>query len=453
MAPAMNIPFLAPTADSSDPEHGYRQMDEIDEQINEVRDMLKSHGEMAVTELCYAALEHAADSITHADQKVIAVFETVRAMDKQQWSTVLQQSRHVAQEVKKWMMANPCKTSLLVIGLGGTACKKTTISNFMKGASRGFIEWGNTATIPERFFGFVGLMVIRLGISTLVPPTSPGFGIILQAATPEAEKWTAMPMFLAASTVAGAVPYVMDKTIQGLGHGDFAFTRFMKRFVDEWPLTCWTGPAMKKVFETAGGGKMGASVAVIVAHAAPFMGAQTTNMQRYFLPHPLDTIISQPFGMSEDLLLMAFAEGASNPILASVSLTVLIVAFNLLHTIVFSRPRDSKALATSSAPQRFTRWPSLADILATILWLLKTSKGAILNAIIGVFMAYELCIASSSEGSKSSATGRLMLVTLQLLLQLFAVPTMLSVAEKCASDAADAKLPTLLGGHQTAVKH
>jgi len=449
----MNIPFLAPTADSSDPEHGYRQMDEIDEQINEVRDMLKSHGEMAVTELCYAALEHAADSITHADQKVIAVFETVRAMDKQQWSTVLQQSRHVAQEVKKWMMANPCKTSLLVIGLGGTACKKTTISNFMKGASRGFIEWGNTATIPERFLGFVGLMVVRLGISTLVPPTSPGFGIILQAATPEAEKWTAMPMFLAASTVAGAVPYVMDKTIQGLGHGDFAFTRFMKRFVDEWPLTCWTGPAMKKVFETAGGGKMGASVAVIVAHAAPFMGAQTTNMQRYFLPHPLDTIISQPFGMSEDLLLMAFAEGASNPILASVSLTVLIVAFNLLHTIVFSRPRDSKALATSSAPQRFTRWPSLADILATILWLLKTSKGAILNAIIGVFMAYELCIASSSEGSKSSATGRLMLVTLQLLLQLFAVPTMLSVAEKCASDAADAKLPTLLGGHQTAVKH
>lgn len=93
---------------------------------------------------------------------------------------------------------------------------------------------------------------------------------------------------------------------------------------------------------------MGAALAVIFAHAAPFMGAQTTIMQRYFLPHPLDTIISQPFGMSEDLISMGMAEASSNPVLASVSLTVLIVGFNLAQFVLFSRIRDWKAFATAN---------------------------------------------------------------------------------------------------------
>merc|ERR1719189_547743 len=83
-------------------------------------------------------------------------------------------------------------------------------------------------------------------------------------------------------------------------------------------------------------GKLGASVAVIVGHAAPFMGAQTTIMQRFFLPHPLDTIVSQPFGMTEDLVSMAMAEATSNPVLASASLTILIVSFNLACGLIFT---------------------------------------------------------------------------------------------------------------------
>ena len=82
--------------------------------------------------------------------------------------------------------------------------------------------------------------------------------------------------------------------------------------------------------------KLGASFAVIVGHVAPFMGAQTTIMQRYFLPHPADTIASQPFGMTEDLVSMALAEATSNPVLASWSLTVLIVFFNLARGLIFS---------------------------------------------------------------------------------------------------------------------
>merc|ERR1719281_1753855 len=111
----------------------------------------------------------------------------------------------------------------------------------------------------------------------------------------------------------------------------------MKRFSEVWPLTCWSFPLMSKIFMGVGGGKTGATLAIIFAHAAPFMGAQTTNMQRYFLPHPLDTIISQPFGMSEDLVAMAMAEALSDPQLASVSLSFLMVAFNLLQYLVFSK--------------------------------------------------------------------------------------------------------------------
>merc|ERR1719433_2383801 len=83
-------------------------------------------------------------------------------------------------------------------------------------------------------------------------------------------------------------------------------------------------------------GKLGAAFAVVVAHVVPFMGAQTTIMQRYFLPHPADTIVSQPFGMTEDLVSMAMAEAVSNPVLASFSLTALIVFFNLARGLIFS---------------------------------------------------------------------------------------------------------------------
>merc|ERR1712118_324156 len=120
----------------------------------------------------------------------------------------------------------------------------------------------------------------------------------------------------------------------------------MKRFVENWPLTCWTCPAMMQVFHLAGGGKTGASLAVISAHALPFMGSQTTLMQRYFLPHPLDTIVSQPFGMSEDPLVLAISMATTNPMLAAVSLTVIIAGLNLAQFAVFSKRRDWLALTT-----------------------------------------------------------------------------------------------------------
>lgn len=234
----------------------------------------------------------------------------------------------------------------------------------MNDKATAFTELGKTCTKGPRFCLFVLLMIFRLVVSTLVPPTSPAFGIILQAATPNDDKWTAMPFFLLASTVAGAVPYLMDKILEVMSGKDFRFSEFMHDFTGVWPLTCWTKPAMEKVFCGAGGGRLGASTTVIFAHAAPFMGAQTTMMQRYFLPHPLDTIISQPFGMSEDLISMAIAEAGSNPALASYSLTALICSFNFAQFFIFSKKGKCK------------------DVPALLI-------GAI-NTLIGIAAAYQL---------------------------------------------------------------
>jgi len=168
-----------------------------------------------------------------------------------------------------------------------------------------------------------------------------------------------MPCSLLASALAGAWPWIFDKMIQVFTGEDFWFTMGAKRFADTYPLTCWTGPAMREtfhqVYEVIGDkartdarclkyGKLAASFAVIVGHVVPFMGAQTTIMQRFFLPHPLDTIISQPFGMTEDLVSMAMAEAISDPVLASWSLTALIVLFNLARGLIFSgRSPDEEA--------------------------------------------------------------------------------------------------------------
>lgn len=96
--------------------------------------------------------------------------------------------------------------------------------------------------------------------------------------------------------------------------------------------------------------KLGASFAVIVGHVVPFMGAQTTIVQRFFLPHPLDTIISQPFGMTEDLVSMAMAEAISNPVLASLSLTALIASFNLARGLIFSGRHPAETADINALP-------------------------------------------------------------------------------------------------------
>lgn len=313
-----------------------------------VRNKMSEDGEMAFPSLCSQALRHASEGITHLPSKAFAFASMILSVNSQDWIDLRRNAGHVVEDLKTWLTANYIKAICMFLGLGITVYKAKTICLFMTDQAQYFIAWGRLATPPQRFLGFVMLMVVRLCVSTLVPPTSPAFGIIIQAATPETEKWTAMPFFLAASTVAGALPYLLDKVLQCLSGHDFLFTRLAKHFVESWPLTCWTSPTMTKVFFSVGGGKLGAALAVIFAHAAPFMGAQTTIMQRYFLPHPLDTIISQPFGMSEDLISMGMAEATSNPVLASVSLTMLIAGLNLAQFVAFSSCKDWQALASAN---------------------------------------------------------------------------------------------------------
>jgi len=265
-------------------------------------------------------------------------------------------------------------------------------------------------------------MSVRLIVSTLVPPTSPGFGIIIQAATPEEEKWTAMPCFLFASAIAGAWPWLLDKLISIVARKDFCFTMGAKYFADNYPLTCWTGPAMREAFQRVYGdggdesqryknGKLGASFAVIVGHVVPFMGAQTTIMQRYFLPHPLDTIISQPFGMTEDLVSMAMAEAISNPVLASWSLTILIVFFNLARGLVFSGHGMCRRNGDTEASGMEELSPHAADEERDYVAL----ASALINVLVGAAVGHVVA-------GKLSMKVAFCLVALQMMAQLVVVP-------------------------------
>jgi len=391
------------------------EADDVDEIITSTRTTLQAEGHMALGHLVYASLDHASMAISHPDLTFCKAWKMAKSKTSDEWR---QQLNKVTAKVKGWAARNPVKVTLMVIGLAGTSFKAKTISHYMLDTAVGFCAWSKRQNLFVRFWGFVALMSIRLVVSTLVPPTSPAFGIIIQAATPDEEKWTAMPCFLVASAVAGVWPWLFDKLLQILTGEDFRFTMAAKRFADNYPLTCWTGPAMREAFYSVNGhgdkehGKLGASFAVIVGHVVPFMGAQTTIIQRYFLPHPADSILSQPFGMTEDLVSMAMAEALSNPMLASASLTVLIVVFNLARGLVFSGQQRAENQhqhshsfinkePETSAQQDIRDYPALA--------------GAALNILVGFLIACML-----SEGMFVNYA--FFVVAFQMMIQLLIVP-------------------------------
>jgi len=302
------------------------QKPDVDELIKETREELKKKDEMAITHLVYAALDHASTAISHPDSTIKHGFEFAKGKNLVEWR---KEATSVMVKLWGWVQTNRVKVSVMVVGLGLSALNAKTMVQCMKNLAKSYCEWSQSKPLNVRFGGFLVLMSVRLIVSTLVPPTSPGFGIIISAATPANEKWTAMPCFLLASAAAGALPYILDKIIQVFTQKDFEFTMLAKQFVDNYPLTCWTGPAMKETFYQVYQSaeekdkqcekrlfkyrKMGASFAVIVGHVVPFMGAQTTIMQRFFLPHPLDAIISgfpksltsREFGNSIETILLS----------------------------------------------------------------------------------------------------------------------------------------------------
>jgi len=413
---------------------------DIEKSIEENRNALKDSGQMALGHLVYAALEHASAAISHPDQTLEKGIATYRNKTNDQW---LDEAKSVLTQVWLWARRNPIKVSFMVIGLGISAFKAKVMGQYMLNIASSFCAWSRRQPLYLRFFGFVGLMSVRLIVSTLVPPTSPGFGIIIQAATPDDQKWTAMPCFLFASAIAGAWPYILDQFIWMFSRKDFGFTILAKHFADHYPLTCWTGPAMKeafdRVYQSGGGdhaeseqeklkyGKLGASFAVIVGHVVPFMGAQTTIMQRFFLPHPLDTIVSQPFGMTEDLVSMAMAEATSDPVLASASLTALIVSFNLARGLIFTghtaddHDADEHPCISSMEAAQPSLISSEEELGSKKViheqevrdWVALSS--ACLNTLVGVVIGF--LVAGSL-----SIRAAFLVVALQMMAQLLAVP-------------------------------
>jgi len=387
----------------------------------------KLMGHMALGHLVYATLDHASMAICHPDDVFIRARQTANSKTKDEWG---QELKDVVSKVKHWVSKHPWKVALMVIGLGSTAFKAKTIGQHMLDVAVGYCVWSRRQNLFIRFWGFVALMSVRLVVSTLVPPTSPSFGIIIQAATPDEQMWTAMPCFLAASAVAGAWPWLFDKLLQLFTRQDFYFTMAAKRFADNYPLTCWTGPAMREAYHCMIGegeqnGKLAASFVVIVGHVVPFMGAQTTVMQQYYLPHPADTLASQPFGMTEDLVSMAMAEATSNPMLASASLTALITFFNLARGLVFSVNKEKELQQQDSRPS------VRGDVVTDIEDLANKESSenqdtqdyvalaaAALNIVVGIATAH---MVSGGISLKQAFC----VVALQMMVQLLIVPIIL----------------------------
>jgi len=431
-----------------DAEKGAIEKD-VEKIIEETRDALQERKEMALGHLIYAALDHACAGISHPDQTFQKGFEIYRSKPTKVW---IADATSVLNNVWMWAKKNPIKVTLLVFGLGISAFKATFLAQYMKNFASSYCSWSKRQPLHIRFCGFVLLMSLRLVVSTLVPPTSPGFGIIIGEATPKEQKWTAMPCFLLSSAFAGACPWILDKLLWVFLRKDFLFTMLAKHFAENYPLTCWTGPTMReafdRVYQSGGGdhakseevklkyGKLGASFAVIVAHVVPFMGAQTTIMQRFFLPHPLDTIASQPFGMTEDLISMAMAEAISNPVLASASLTTLVVLFNLARGLIFTghtarddHANEQKQKKNDQISSSFSTQPSSTDSMQHPPsaepklestespeprdWVALSS--ACLNILVGVVVGFLV------TGSLSSRVAFLVVI-LQMMVQLLAVP-------------------------------
>jgi len=172
-------------------------------------------------------------------------------------------------------------------------------------------------------------------------------------------------------------------------------------------------------------GKLAASFVVIVGHVVPFMGAQTTVMQQYYLPHPADTLASQPFGMTEDLVSMAMAEATSNPMLASASLTALITFFNLARCLVFSVNKEKELQQQDSRPS------VRGDVVTDIEDLANKESSenqdtqdyvalaaAALNIVVGIATAH---MVSGGISLKQAFC----VVALQMMVQLLIVPIIL----------------------------
>jgi len=190
---------------------------EIDNRIRENRNALKERGETALGHLVYAALGHASVAISHPDQTLGKGIEIYHSKTNDKW---IDEANSVVTKVWLWAKRNPIKVSLLMVSLAISAFKAKVMGQYMLDVAASFCAWSRKQPLYIRFWGFVGLMSVRLIVSTLVPPTSPVFGIIIQAATPDEQKWTAMPCFVLASAVAGAWPYILDKFMWVFLHED-----------------------------------------------------------------------------------------------------------------------------------------------------------------------------------------------------------------------------------------
>ena len=274
-----------------------------------------------IGDIATGLLEHAAHGATDFDKKLVELVSKLPAL--------LNGTRGQLEELKVWFRAHPVKGTILVCGMGGIVFKGKTISTLLAAhiepVSKHFSK--ETVSWPARGSWFVTLMVLRLFVTVAVPPLSPLFSMLVDDGMPDTQQALAMPTFLVASTLAGAAPQALDLVVSlvanrviapCLGKGGQGLTRRdpvskgMVWVMNMHPFTCWIYPGMKKVFDMAREDEIDAKslrfaaiVAILFGHVFPFAGAGVTWAAIGITPYLKDNMLAQPFGMTEDLVMVA----------------------------------------------------------------------------------------------------------------------------------------------------
>jgi hypothetical protein len=204
-----------------------------------------------------------------------------------------------------------------------------------------------------RFGNITVLMVIRLLVSNVLPPTSPAFAYLIGRSQAPGQGWAGTLYLLVCSMPAGMIVPSCDKLVFSFLSqkqksdidNHFLATNFLSRITDYLPFSFWVRPLMEQAFRVAH--KVGeaadhdaAAAAVLGGHFMIWSGPATTMHQRKFVPDWWTCIFIQPLGLMEDvaIVLATWAgESASSQRSAEISLYFFMLLMNGVRANVVNK--------------------------------------------------------------------------------------------------------------------
>ena len=292
---------------------------------------LNEEDRVLLFDIAWGLVKHAAHGSTNSDRSQITVakefVELARNPEKRAEYVAFFNKHFTA--LKTWGRENRVKAVLLLLSMGGFVLSKDILKKlcleyigpYNESYANPEVNWSSRLT------WFTTLMVLRLFVTVVVPPLSPLFAALIDDGVPETQQALAMPAFLAASTLAGAAPQTLDFVVTAIAHHLLAprlgprfethrpVSRLMTWWIEFWPATCWISGGMKHTFNTIRAGRTDAKalryaaiMVILAGHVMLFAGAGVTWIAIGITPFLTDNIGAQPFGLTEDLMTIAFKQ-------------------------------------------------------------------------------------------------------------------------------------------------